>query len=46
MFGDIYPIKYMRKTTDTFGRMKFQLTQTYPFKPKPMVQVEEVRKSY
>ena len=27
MFGDIYPTKYVGKTTDTFGRMKFQLPQ-------------------
>ena len=43
MFGDGYPTKYMGKTTDTFGRMKFWLSQTYRFKPKLMLQVENAR---
>ena len=43
MFGDIYPMKYMGKTTDTFGRMKFRLPITYRFKPKLMLQVEKAR---
>ena len=30
MFGDIYPMKYMEKATDTFKRMKFQLSQVLP----------------
>ena len=34
MFGDIYPTKYMGKTTDMFGRLKFQLPQNLPFQAK------------
>ena len=34
MFGDIYPTKYMGKSTDTFRRMKFWLTQILPFYAK------------
>ena len=30
-FGDIYATKYMEKTTDMFGKMKFQLPQNSPF---------------
>ena len=33
MFGDIYPTKYIGKTTDIFGRSKFQL-QNFCYKPK------------
>ena len=31
MFGDIYPMKYMGKTTDMFGRMKFWLAQNFTY---------------
>ena len=41
MCGDIYPIKYMGKTTDKFGRSKFRLPQTHHFKPKLVLQVEQ-----
>ena len=34
MFGDIYPMKYMGKTTGTFRRMKFWLPQILPFSAK------------
>ena len=35
VFSDIYPMKHIGKTTDTFGRLKFQLPQNLPFKAKP-----------
>ena len=38
-----HKIYYMGKTTDTFGRMKFQLPQTYRLKPKLMLQVANTR---
>ena len=31
VFGDIYPTKYVGKTTDTFGRLEFQLPVNLPF---------------
>ena len=34
MFGDIYPMKYMGKTTDTFGRLKFWFPQNFLFYAK------------
>ena len=34
MFGDIYPTRYMRKATDTFGRLKFRLPINLPFYAK------------
>ena len=34
MFGDIYPMSYMGKTTDTFGRLKFRLQVNSPFQAK------------
>ena len=44
MFGcDIYPMKYMGKATDTFGRLKFWLPQNQPFKPTLVLQVEQAR---
>ena len=37
VFGDVYPTKYMRKTT---GRLKFRLPQNQKdFEPKLMLQV-------
>ena len=41
MYGDIYPTKYIGKTTDKFGRLKFQLPQTHHFNPKLVLQVEQ-----
>ena len=34
MCGDIYPKKYIGKTTDTFGRSKFRLLQNPLFEAK------------
>ena len=34
MYNDIYPIKYMGKTTDMFGRLKFWLPQNPSFQAK------------
>ena len=34
MFGDIYPAKFMGKTTDTFGRLKFWLSVKLLFQSK------------
>ena len=43
-----FPTKYMGKTTNTFGRLKFCLPQleTLNFKPKFKLQVEQATKSY
>ena len=41
MYGNVYPTKYMGKTTDTFGRLKFGCHKTYCFKSKVMLQVEQ-----
>ena len=34
MLGDIYPTKYLRNTTDMFGRMKLRLPQDLSFSAK------------
>ena len=36
----IYPMRYMRKTTDMLRRVKFWLSQTYRFKPKLKLHVK------
>ena len=33
----VFHMKYMGKTTDTFGRLKFQLPQTLPFQAKTCI---------
>ena len=37
MFGDIYPMSYMGKTTDMFGKLKFWLPVNLPFQAKTYV---------
>ena len=32
MYNDIYPMKHVQKTTDTFRRSKFQLPQNHSLK--------------
>ena len=47
-YGDIYSMKYMGKTTDTFLWLKIRLPQTLSLrdKPKVMLQVEQTTLSY
>ena len=40
VYDDIYSMKYMEKTTDTFRRLNFKLPQTHCYKLKVILQVE------